>query len=564
MVDRNAPTLTLGPRPTRRGRSGLGRGDRRRIPRGTLGREELRARRRRLRRARIHRSTPLFGSLHDVLEINDISKSFPAVRALDGVSFRLDEGEILGVIGENGAGKSTLMKILAGVQPADTGSLRLAGEEYAPRHVNEASAAGVVMIHQELNLVDDLSVAENILLGREIRRFGVIDRRAMVRRAEELLTEIGADIDPRRRVGDLPVAQQQLVEIAKALSQEARVLILDEPTAVLSERETTLLFKLVRRLRARGVAILYISHLLGEVRDLCDRIVVLRDGRVVAETTPEESDPGRLASLMVGRELTDVYPARRPPKDRQPRLEVRDLTVPGHAEGVDFEVAAGEILGIAGLVGSGRTEVAEAIVGLRRITRGELRLFGVPTRFRSPRQALREGVAYVSEDRKGRGILVDLPCVDNVTLANLEHYGRVLPNRRRERRSTREWIEKLDVRCPDAEAAIRTLSGGNQQKFAVASRLDARPTVLLLDEPTRGVDVGAKRELYHLISSLAADGLSCVVISSELPELIGLCHRIAVMRQGRVAGTVNVEDEDAASLESSIMRLAAGVAEEAA
>ena len=499
-----------------------------------------------------------------MLEVNEISKSFPAVRALDGVGFKVGAGEIVGVIGENGAGKSTLMKILAGIQPADTGTLRLDGEPYTPRNVNEATRAGVVMIHQELNLVDDLTVAENIVLGREPRRAGVVLKGRTVRRARELLKEIGADINPRKRLGDLPVAQQQLVEIAKALSQDARVLILDEPTAVLSDRESRLLFALVRRLRARGVAILYISHLLGEVRDLCDRIVVLRDGRLVGETVPEESDTHRLAEMMVGRELDDVYPDRVPPEASHPRLDVRGLTVPGHARDVSFGVAAGEILGIAGLVGSGRTEVAEAVAGIRRHTAGEIRLYDTPVRFRSAGQALKAGVAYVSEDRKGRGILVDLPCVDNVTLANLREYGRLVPNRRRERRSTRDWTERLDVRCPDAEAPIRTLSGGNQQKYAVASRLDARPTVLLLDEPTRGVDVGAKRELYHLISSLAADGLACVVISSELPELIGLCHRIAVMRQGGIAGVLETEGTDPSALESSIMRLAAGIDEEAA
>lgn len=499
-----------------------------------------------------------------MLEIQDISKSFPAVRALDGVSFSVDAGKVVGVIGENGAGKSTLMKILAGVQPADTGSMTLADEPYRPRSVNDAGRAGVVMIHQELNLVDDLTVAENILLGREPRRAGMVRRGRMVQRARELLAEVGADIDPRTRVGTLPVAQQQLVEIAKALSQEARVLILDEPTAVLSDRETSLLFALIRRLRDRGVAILYISHLLPEIRDLCDSIVVLRDGRLVAETTPEESDPHRLASLMVGRELTDVYPPRRRPEQTHPRLDVRRLSVPGIAHEVSFGVAPGEILGLAGLVGSGRTEVAEAIVGLRPRSGGEVRVYDTPIRFRSPRHAMEVGVAYVSEDRKGRGILVDLSSVENTTLPNLRSYGRVLPSRRRERASTRKWIETLDVRCPDAGAPMRTLSGGNQQKLAVASRLDTKPTVLILDEPTRGVDVGAKRELYHLIASLAADGLACVMISSELPELIGLCHRIAVMRQGRIAGTITVGDEDPAALENDIMKLAAGVSEEAA
>ena len=495
-----------------------------------------------------------------MLEVQNISKSFPAVRALDGVSLRVDAGEVHGVIGENGAGKSTLMKILAGIQPPDEGSLSLDGSSYRPRNVNDASRAGVVMIHQELNLVDDLSVAENIMLGREARRFGILDLRSMRVESARILAEIGATIDPRVRVGDLPVAQQQLVEIAKALSQETRVLILDEPTAVLSERETTLLFRLIRRLRERGVAIVYISHLLPEILDLCDRITVLRDGRVVAETTPAESDPDHLASLMVGRELVDVYPPRSSIECDTRRLTVRGLSVPGHASAVDFDIAPGEIVGLAGLVGSGRTEVAEAIVGLRPITAGEIRLDDEPVRFRSTRDALDRGVAYVSEDRKGRGILVDLSCVENTTLPNLAAYGKVVPRRRRERAATEAWIERLDIRCPDPRSPIRTLSGGNQQKFAVASRLDSEPSVILLDEPTRGVDVGAKRELYHLIAGLAERGLACLMISSELPELIGLCHRIVVMQQGRVAGVV----DGPTATEESIMRLAAGVEENTA
>ena len=495
-----------------------------------------------------------------MLDIVDITKQFPAVRALDGVRLDVKAGEVHGVIGENGAGKSTLMKILAGIQPPDDGTLALEGRPYRPRNVNDASRAGVVMIHQELNLVEDLSVAENILLGREPRRLGFVDLGRMRAEASKLLEEIGASIDPRSRVGDLPVAQQQLVEIAKALSQETRVLILDEPTAVLSERETTLLFRLVRRLRERGVAIVYISHLLPEVLDLCDRITVLRDGRVVAETTPADADADRLASLMVGRDLVDVYPPRTTPDAAEPRLSIRDLSVPHHATGVDLEVAPGEIVGLAGLVGSGRTEIAEAIVGLRSISGGTVRLDGEIVRFRSARHALDRGVAYVSEDRKGRGILVDLSCIENTTLPNLEAYGRVIPNRGRERRATADWIERLDIRCPDSRGPIRSLSGGNQQKFAVASRLDAKPAVLLLDEPTRGVDVGAKRELYHLISKLASDGLACVVISSELPELLGLCHRIAVMRQGRLVGVV----DGPTATEESIMRLAAGVEENVA
>ncbi len=505
---------------------------------------------------------PRSGILCPVLSVRNISKTFPAVQALKGVDLDFKAGEIHGVIGENGAGKSTLMKILAGTQRPDTGGeMTLDGVPFKPRSVRMATDAGVAMIHQELNLVQDLSVADNILLGRERARCGVLDRRRTREIAEAAIDLVGARLEPRTRVGDLPVAMQQMVEIAKAVSQEAGVLIFDEPTAVLSERETTLLFDLMGRLRDDGVAIIYISHLLPEVLELCDRISVLRDGRLVAETSPAEADAARLASLMVGRDLDDVYPDRRSPKERTPRLSIRNLSVPGHVDDVSLEVSPGEIVGLAGLVGSGRTELAEAVVGIRRRTGGEVRLYDTPTQFRSAGEALRAGVAYVSEDRKGRGILTDLSSIRNVTLPNLRAYGRVVPRRRLERRSTIDWIDRLDVRCPDPGAPISTLSGGNQQKFAVASRLDAKPSVLILDEPTRGVDVGAKRELYHLISELAAEGLACMVISSELPELIGLCHRIGVLRTGRLAGVLDTDDVEPSVLEEDIMKLAAGIDE---
>ncbi|MGA1707301.1 MAG: sugar ABC transporter ATP-binding protein [Phycisphaerales bacterium] len=499
-----------------------------------------------------------------MLEVHEIGKRFPAVTALDRVSLRVAAGEVHGVIGENGAGKSTLMKILAGIERPDAGRLVLDGRPYAPRNAREATDAGVAMIHQELNLAPALTAAENIVLGREPRRWGFVRRGAMRAEAKRRLDEVGASIDPDAIVGDLPVAGQQLVEIAKALAQQSKVLILDEPTAVLSERETRSLFALIRRLRASGTAILYISHLLPEVRDLCDRISVLRDGRLVAETTPQESDADRLASLMVGRELADVYPPRAPRPAAGTRLAVRGVSVPGHVREASFEIAPGEILGLAGLVGSGRTELAEAIAGLRRMGAGEVRLEGTAVRVRSARQALDRGIAYVSEDRKGRGVFVELACRENLVLPNLAAYGAFVPSRRREREATAAWIRTLDIRCPDPAAPMRTLSGGNQQKFAVASRLDVKPTVLLLDEPTRGVDVGAKRELYHLIARLASEGLACLVISSELPELIGLCHRIAVMRQGRLVGEVDPAAQSSEETERSIMRLAAGVSEQAA
>jgi len=495
--------------------------------------------------------------LPSMLRVEGISKAFPAVQALSGVSLRFEAGEVHGLIGENGAGKSTMMRILAGIERPDEGVMTLAGERYAPAGVREAMRRGVAMIHQELNLVGDLSIAENVLLGREPRRAGWLMRRSMIEESRRWLEEVGCTLDPRREVRELPVAEQQLVEIAKALSQRARVLIMDEPTAVLSERETAALFGLIRRLRADGVAVIYISHLLPEVRALCDRISVLRDGRLVAETTAADAEPSRLASLMVGRELREVHPPRRVVPDAPPRLRLRDLEVADRVHGVSLEVRPGEILGLAGLVGSGRTELAESVVGLRRLARGSVEVDGVPRRFASPRTALAAGVAYVSEDRKGRGVVLGMNCRENLTLATLDRYGWAFPRVGEERRSFARWRDAMGIRAPEGEASIRTLSGGNQQKVAVAKWLDARPRVLLLDEPTRGVDVGAKREIYRLIASLAEQGLACLVISSELPELLGLCHRIAVLRQGRLAGVVDAE----AASEESLVHLAMGVGE---
>ncbi|MFO0828439.1 MAG: sugar ABC transporter ATP-binding protein [Phycisphaerales bacterium] len=493
------------------------------------------------------------------LEVRDIVKSFPATRALDGVSLAFRRGEIHGLVGENGAGKSTLMKILAGVQQPDSGVILLDGATVELRSVRDALERGVAMIHQELNLVGDLSAAENIALGREPRRFGFLARRAMRDAARAALAEVGSTVPPTRRVADLSVAEQQLVEIAKALACDARFLIMDEPTAVLSERETSALFALIRRLSERGVTIVYISHLLPEVLALCGRISVLRDGKLVGTVEPRAVSEAQLASLMVGRELTDVFPPRRAPAPRPPILEVRSLCVAPMVRDVSLSVTNGEIVGLAGLVGSGRTESAEAIVGLRRRDGGEVRLNGEPVRFSGPRAALDAGVAYVSEDRKGRGIHLAMSCVENVTLPHLKSFGRAFPSRSRERAAARAWIKELDIRCPDAQAPIRTLSGGNQQKFAVAKWLDAlpkdRPQVLLLDEPTRGIDLGAKREMYRLIAQLAERGMACVLISSELPELLGLCHRIVVLRAGAVVGEFSAAD----ATEESIMHLAAGV-----
>lgn len=482
---------------------------------------------------------------------------FPAVQALDDVSLTFEAGEVHGIVGENGAGKSTLMRILAGLQIPTSGEVHLEGSPVRLGSVREALEQGIAMIHQELNLVDELDVAENVFLGREITRQGILDRRAMITETQELLDEVKAPFGPTARVGSLSIAGKQLVEIAKALAVDAAILIMDEPTAVLSAPEAEALFGLIHRLRDKGVAVLYISHRLPEVLDLCDRISVLRDGKLVASFDPrsEPVDAAALASSMVGRPMSDMFPAKPVPPSGEPILVVDRASVDGFASEVSFVLRPGEILGFAGLVGAGRTELAEALFGARPLRSGSIEIEGVSVTIRDPSQAMRHGLAYVSEDRKGIGLILSLSSVQNVTLANLRAYCRPILSARRELEAAAKWRSELDIRASDLEAPVLYLSGGNQQKISLAKWLETGPKILMLDEPTRGVDVGAKRELYGLIRSLTERGMACIVISSELPEIIGLCDRAIVLREGRVMGEVSGE----AMTEETIMRLAAGV-----
>lgn len=488
------------------------------------------------------------------LDVRAIAMQFPAVRALDGVSLTFEPGEVHGIVGENGAGKSTLMKILAGLQQPTEGEVLLDGQAVRLDGVGDALNRGIAMIHQELNLVEPLTVAENIFLGREPKRGLFIDRKAMNEAATKLLADVGAGFAPNVLLETLPLASKQLVEIAKALSQNASILIMDEPTAVLSDPEAESLFALIRRLRTEGVTVLYISHRLVEVCDLCDRISVLRDGQWVATLPGSDATPAKLANLMVGRPLQDVFPAKNPPAAGTPVLEIRGLAVPGFVHEAALSIRPGEIVGLAGLIGAGRTELCEAIVGARKKSKGEIRVDGHAVSISSPRDAIRHGLAYVSEDRKHLGLHLELSVVHNATMANLPAYGAVL-RQKDERASMERWRTDLDIRAGDVEAPIRFLSGGNQQKVSVAKWLETKPRVLILDEPTRGVDVGAKRELYHLIHRLASEGMACLVISSEQLEIVGLCHRAFIMREGRIVG----ELEGEAVTEEGIMRLAAGV-----
>jgi ribose transport system ATP-binding protein len=488
------------------------------------------------------------------LQVEDLVKQYPAVRALDGLSLTFEEGDSHAVIGENGAGKSTLMKILAGLEKPTSGRVLINGSPVEIHGARDAASKGIAMVHQELNLVDELSAAENIFLGREPTKGILLSRKAMVQEAEKWLTEVRAPFSADVRVGSLSVAGKQLVEIAKAVSQNAQVLVLDEPTAVLSSRETTALFDLLERIKAQGVTLIYISHLLDEVLSLCRTVTVMRDGRLVETRPTAGSTPAMLASLMVGRDLGDVFPAKSPPPSGDPILQVEGLSVPGHVESLSFHVRPGEILGLAGLVGSGRTEASEALVGLRPL-QGKVSVGGEPFRPRGPKDALNHGIAYLTEDRKGAGLVLPMSIIDNSTLATLDRYSKVAVNPQAQKASADSWAQKLDLRAGRMTDPVGSLSGGNQQKVALAKWLDAHPKALILDEPTRGVDVGAKREIYLQIHRLAAEGMACVLISSELPEIVGLCHRVTVMRSGRDVGELEGEDVN----EKSIMMLAAGV-----
>jgi ribose transport system ATP-binding protein len=520
---------------------------------------------------------PARGIARVLLAAEKVTVDYPGVRALDGVSLQFRAGEIHAVVGENGAGKSTLMKVLSGSLRPTQGAIRLEGSPTLFAKPSDALRAGIAMVHQELNLVPTLDVAENVCLGREpAGLLGLrVDRAAQRNRARRLLSMLGSDLVLGRAAGDLSVAEQQFVEIAKCLASEARVLIFDEPTAVLGEREARRLLDLMRTLRDEGRAIVFISHHLDEVAAVADRVSVLRDGRLVQQFTrglddairddaAVAVDEARIASAMVGRELGSIYPPKGEAVSPQPAIELAGFGAVGRSRGIALAVRPGEIVGIAGLVGSGRTETAEAIVGLRR-SEGTLRVAGREVRFASPREAVRAGVAYVSEDRKGRGLHVSLSSVANMTLPSLDRHARLAGlslDARGERAVADRWIRDFAIRCARPNLPISSLSGGNQQKFALARWLETAPKVLVIDEPTRGVDVGAKGEIYRIVAALAREGLACVVISSELPELIGLAHRVVVMREGGVAGELGRDTLALADAEERIVRLASGLQEE--
>ncbi len=492
-----------------------------------------------------------------LLQVDSISKRFPGVRALHEVSLTLNRGEVLSVIGENGAGKSTLMKILAGIQQPDSGAIVIDGQRCRIESVQRAFELGIALIHQELNLADNLSIGANLFLGREPRRHGgLIDQQAIDRQSREVLKRVKLELDPATIVERLPIGQQQLVEIARALAVDARVLIMDEPTSSLSAHEAATLFDVVHDLRRQGVSVIYISHRLGEVRELSDRVTVLRDGENVGELTGAEASHDRMVQMMVGRDVSEFYD-RRPHPPGEVVLAVEDLVTAEHPhESLSFDLRAGEIVGVAGLVGAGRTEMLRAIFGVTPPVSGTVQVGGVSARVRSPQDAIRLGLALVPEDRKLQGLVLEMTVRENMGLAGLwaNRIGPGLLNQVKETRTADEMIARLRVRTPGPEQIAQYLSGGNQQKVVLGKWLALKPRVLLLDEPTRGIDVGAKQEIYRLMEQLAAEGVGILFVSSEMEEIIGMSDRTLVMHEGRITGQLLRAELS----EEAILQLATG------
>jgi ribose transport system ATP-binding protein len=483
-----------------------------------------------------------------LLEVKGVSKSFPGVRALSDMHLEVGAGQVLGLVGENGAGKSTLMKVLSGIYQKDTGSISMDGSPVEISSPSDASRLGISIIHQELHLMPDLTVAENIYIGREKRTtLGLlVDHKDTNRRAGELLRELGIALDPRARVGHLTVAQQQMVEIAKALSVSARVLIMDEPTAALTAAETAILFRLIEDLKLKGTGIVYISHRMEELQAITDRITVIRDGEYVDTLPTAGTDMRQVISLMVGRRIEGETRPAETSRERPVVLSVEGLTTRRLLRDVSFDLREGEILGFAGLMGAGRTEVARALVGADPVTRGEVRVRGERVHIRNPADAARRRIGYLSEDRKRFGLLLDQDVNFNVLLPSLQDYVNPVGLVRAEpgRQTSKQYVKSMRIKTPSIRQRVGNLSGGNQQKIVISKWLAKNCDILIFDEPTRGIDVGAKEEIYALLNDLAAQGKSIIMISSELPEVLRLSHRIVVMSAGRVTGVLENSEAD--------------------
>jgi len=489
-----------------------------------------------------------------VLAASGIVKEFSGVRVLDDINLEVHSGEVFGIIGENGAGKSTLIKIFSGIYQATSGELFLEGQKVEVKSPIMAKKLGISTVPQEFNLIGTLSVFENIFLGSEIRNHLLLDKTSMKHRTVQLLQELNSKIPPDALADSLNVAQKQIVEIAKALIHDSKILIMDEPTAVLTKEEISVLFSRMQSLKDKGVSILFISHKLKEIREICDRVMVLRDGRQISIDAADEIDEHEMAHRMVGRQLTQIFPPKTTGQEEQ-ALEVKGIEVPGTVRGVHFRLARGEVLGIAGLMGSGQTELAESIMGIVKMESGEIFVSGRQVNIRSPRHAVQEKIAYLSDDRQGKGIILNFNVPSNMTLISLKSYSRILINKAKEYKSAQNYVKRFGIRAASLDYELQYLSGGNQQKVYLSKWMDTQPDVLILNEPTRGIDVNAKSEIYHFVQSLAESGIACLVISSELEEIIGLCSRVLVMRSGRIAGELIGDDIN----EETIMLYAIGL-----
>ncbi|MCD8357402.1 MAG: sugar ABC transporter ATP-binding protein [Clostridia bacterium] len=492
-----------------------------------------------------------------VLEMKDISKTFPGVRALDHVQLQVKPGEVHALMGENGAGKSTLMKILMGIYTKDDGGeIVFNGKPYNVSNPKEAMDTGVAMIHQELNPILDMTVYENIFVGREIRKNGLVDKKAEIRESKKLIEECGLHVSPMETLRNLTVAQCQLIEIIKAISVNAKVIIMDEPTAAITDREVELLFGHIRRLKASGVAIIYISHRMDEIFTICDRISVYRDGQYIGSGDTKDLNESKLIKMMVGREITDVFP-KLESQIGDVIFEAKNIIRQDNkVKDVSISVRKGEILGIGGLVGAGRSELVEGIFGMHKLASGEIYVKGEKVTVHSPKDIIKKGVALITEDRKVTGLNLSGTVNDNIAMVAIKKLlSNGLYSKTKARKAAQEYIEKLKIKTPSGDQIVGNLSGGNQQKVVIGKWLLNDPDIIILDEPTRGIDVGAKRDIYLLIGSLVQQGKAVIMISSEIPELMGVCDRIAVMSEGHLSGEVMREDFS----QEKIMTLASAI-----
>ncbi len=493
-----------------------------------------------------------------LLEMKHVTKTFPGVKALDNVHLNVYEGHVMALLGENGAGKSTLMKILSGVYTKTEGTILYKGKEADMKGPKDAQELGIAIIHQELNLIEDMSIGENIFLGREPKKgFGIINWSALMAQSKALLDNLGIDIDPGKKVKHFSIGNKQMFEIAKALSLDAELIIMDEPTDALTDQETEALFKVIRELKAEGKSIVYISHRLKEIFEICDDVTVLRDGQFIAEKSVSEINEDMLIELMVGRKLEEQYPYVDTNTGRVV-LEVKALENT-FVHDVNFEIKAGEILGIAGLMGAGRTELAKTIFGHYPVRSGKVNLEGKPVQFKNEKQAIESGITYVSEDRKKDGLILGMSVRENMSMSSLKRIAQTgVINHKLEMEIADDFVKQLSIKTPSLSQRVKFLSGGNQQKVSISKSLMTEPKVLILDEPTRGVDVGAKKEIYDLMNIFKEKGMAILMISSEIPELLGMCDRIMVMHEGTVSGVIHRDGAD----QERIMRLAVGLGRE--